>query len=698
MQRESIRMFAYAISFDEIKVYLSKGYYNGISSKFYLKNVETNENILLHGDAGGEENGFNTYYFHVSFEVGKSYRISDAYGLTCFLSFEKLPLCKEFDEHFSYDGNDLGSQYTKSYTTFKVWAPVATSVTLKLKKEDNILLFPMQRRKRGVFFTRVYRDLELYEYTYLIGNNDVTIETCDPYAYASTSNQRSSIIVDLSRCRRIRYPLKPLEKKTDAIIYEVHVRDFSVDPYGELRHKGKFLAFSEEGNETMLGYSTGVDYLKELGITHVQLMPINDYATVDEDHPYELYNWGYDPAQYNVTEGSYVSDPNDGYRRINECIRMIESIHKHGMRVILDVVYNHMHDVNDNAMERTCPNYYFRRDENGNLTNGTWCGNDFNSTAYMCRKYILDMCSRWQSLYGADGFRMDLMGILDIDTVNAIEAQGTEYDPSFMLYGEGWNMGTLPMEKKACMDNNRNMPRVGFFNDFFRDSLRGSNQLEVKGYTSGDTYKTNDVIAAICDYNKFATVEQSINYTECHDNATTFDKYSVSNQDEGEAAIKRRCELANIFVILGIGVPFLHAGQEFFDTKHGNVNSYNAGDSVNMFDWGRRDQNLEGVTLVKNLIALRKANPCFRTNNFDEMHEHIHIHINNINHRMVEYILTQKEGEGDYREFRIYVNPSYDVIGIDIDDDFKILYKGEDEHIENHHMDVQGISFAICAR
>ncbi len=694
MQRESIRMFAYAISFDEIKVLLSKNYYNGISSKFYLKDLESNEHRLLHGDAGNEENGFNTYYFRTSFEVGKSYRISDAYGLTCFLDFSMLPMCKEFDEHFSYDGDDLGAFYTKSYTTFKVWAPTATSVTLKLKNEESITLYTMKRLDRGVFYTRVYSDLELYEYTYLVSNNDITTETCDPYAFSSTSNQRSSIIVDLSKCQRKTYPLPPLEKKTDAIIYELHVRDFSVDPYGELRHKGKFLAFCEEGNATMLGYKSGVDYLADLGITHVQLQPINDYATVDEDHPYELYNWGYDPAQYNVTEGSYVSDPNDGYRRINECIHMIESIHKHGMRVILDVVFNHMHDVNDNALEKTVPYYFFRRDENGNLTNGSWCGDDLNSTAYMCRKYIVAMCRRWQTLYGCDGFRMDLMGITDIDTVNLIEEQGRSLDPFFMLYGEGWNMGTLPNEQKAMIENNRKVPRVGFFNDFFRDTVRGSNQLEIKGYTSGDTYKTNDAIITMCDYGKFSSVEQSINYVECHDNATTFDKYSICNRDEGESAIRRRCELANIMVLLSMGVPFLHAGQEFFDTKHGNANSYNAGDSVNQFDWGRRDQHIENIHLIKALIKLRKENACFRYNNFDDMHEHIRI--NNINHRMIEYILTQDEGP--YKEFRIYINPSFDIIGVDIDDDFEILHKGENERIENRHLNVQGISFAICAR
>ena len=317
-----------------------------------------------------------------------------------------------------------------------------------------------------------------------------------------------------------------------------------------------------------------------------------------------------------------------------------------------------------------------------------------NSTAKMCRKYILDMCKRWQTLYGVDGYRMDLMGILDVETVNAIEEQGRSIDPSFMLYGEGWNMGTLPIEEKAIIENNGKMPQVGFFNDFFRDTMRGNNQMEIKGYTSGDTYKTNEAIFAMCDYNKFSSIEQSINYVECHDNATVYDKFVVCNRDEGEDYIRRRCDLALVMTLLSQGVPFLHAGEEFYDTKKGNANSYNAGDEVNQFDWGRRDQNMKTVHLVKDLIRLRKENKCFRYYDFEDMRNHISI--NNINHRMIEYILTQDEGS--YHEFRIYVNPSLDNIGISIEDSFKILQKADYEEIQNGYMNVAPCSFVIAAR
>lgn len=695
MQRDSVRMFAYAVDFNEIKVYLSKNYYNGVSSKFYLKDIEKNTLTLLQGDASDEENGFKTYHLHTSFQLGKNYQIVDAYGLVCFLDFSPVSMTPEFDKRFYYDGDDLGSIYTRDATTFKVWSPLSTSVILKVFKGKDIALYPMKRGDKGVYEVKVKRDLDKYEYVYMIGMNGNYIESVDPYAYASTANQRSSVVINLDKLKSEKVVLPIMRHKTDAIIYEVGVRDFSMNPYGELRHKGKFLAFTEKHNKTDLGHASGVDYLKELGITHVQMMPVNDFATVDEDQPYELYNWGYDPAQYNVTEGSYVSDPNDGYRRITECQEMITHLHKNGIRVILDVVYNHMHDVNQNALEKTVPYYFFRRNDAGFLSNGSWCGNDLNTTARMCRKYILEICRRWQVIYGCDGFRMDLMGIVDIDTVNSIEKQGRAIDPSFMLYGEGWNMGTaLPEEEKAIIPNHYKMPLVGFFNDHFRDTIRGSDQMEIKGYTSGDTYKTNEAIIAMCDYSKFTSLEQSINYVECHDNATVFDKYQVSNLDESQDIRERRCTLALAMTLLAQGVPFIHAGQEFYDTKNGHGNTYNAGDSLNALDWGRKDQFLDNVELISFLTHLRKDNKAFRYFNYDDMHEHVQI--NNIYHRMIEYHLTQNEGR--YKEFKIYFNPSYDNIDVDIEQDFEVLYRMNDEKIQGNRMNVKGVSLVVCAR
>lgn len=698
MEESAVRMKAYAVAFDEIRVYLSKGYYNGISSQFYIKNIENDELIPLNGDSlnNSSQDGFQEYVFHTNFTMGKVYKVVDAYGLSCYLDFSKLSMCEEFDELYFYDHNDLGNQYTKEKTTFKVWAPLATGVILKVMKWNRETeLFPMKRQKKGVYFVEVCEDLELEQYVYLIRHTNSYEVTLDPYAYSSSSNGRASIIVDLEKvpCRQFDLPI--LEKMTDMVIYETSVRDFSMSSTSGMKNKGKFLAFTELNTSTDSGNPTGLDYLSCLGITHLQLMPIADFATVDEKNPLELYNWGYDPLAYNVTEGSYVTDPDDGYMRITEAQRMVEALHSRGIRVVMDVVFNHMHDVNINALERTVPYYFFRRNEDGSLSNGSWCGNDLNTTALMCRKYILDMCRRWQVLYGIDGFRFDLMGIIDQETMKLVDAQGKALDPSFVVYGEGWNMPTaLDEEMRTTIQNNLKTPYIGFFNDFFRDTLRGTNQMETKGYFSGDTYKTNDAMKAICNLDMFAKITQSINYVECHDNATCYDKLQISNYDESEKIRKRRSRLMMAAVILSQGVPFLHSGQEFFRTKGGLSNTYNAGDQVNALDWNRKDMEIDTTQFVQFLIHLRKNNPCFRYGSYDMIRKNVKTE--NINHRMIKYSLHQNEGE--YKDFIIYFNASLETLQVEVEDGFQLLYHSEKGKILDHQLDVNGVCLAILVR
>jgi pullulanase len=698
MEESAVRMKAYAVAFDEIRVYLSKGYYNGISSQFYIKNIENDQLIPLNGDSlnNSSQDGFQEYVFHTNFTMGKVYKVVDAYGLSCYLDFSKLSMCEEFDELYFYDHNDLGNQYTKEKTTFKVWAPLATGVILKVMKwNGETELFPMKRQKKGVYFVEVCEDLELEQYVYLIRHTNSYEVTLDPYAYSSSSNGRASIIVDLEKvpCRQFDLPI--LEKMTDMVIYETSVRDFSMSSTSGMKNKGKFLAFTELNTSTDSGNPTGLDYLSCLGITHLQLMPIADFATVDEKNPLELYNWGYDPLAYNVTEGSYVTDPDDGYMRITEAQRMVEALHSRGIRVVMDVVFNHMHDVNINALERTVPYYFFRRNEDGSLSNGSWCGNDLNTTALMCRKYILDMCRRWQVLYGIDGFRFDLMGIIDQETMKLVDAQGKALDPSFVVYGEGWNMPTaLDEEMRTTIQNNLKTPYIGFFNDFFRDTLRGTNQMETKGYFSGDTYKTNDAMKAICNLDMFAKITQSINYVECHDNATCYDKLQISNYDESEKIRKRRSRLMMAAVILSQGVPFLHSGQEFFRTKGGLSNTYNAGDQVNALDWNRKDMEIDTTQFIQFLIHLRKNNPCFRYGSYDMIRKNVKTE--NINHRMIKYSLHQNEGE--YKDFIIYFNASLETLQVEVEDGFQLLYHSEKGKILDHQLDVNGVCLAILVR
>lgn len=698
MEESAVRMKAYAVAFDEIRVYLSKGYYNGISSQFYIKNIENDELIPLNGDSlnNSSQDGFQEYVFHTNFTMGKVYKVVDAYGLSCYLDFSKLSMCEEFDELYFYDHNDLGNQYTKEKTTFKVWAPLATGVILKVMKwNGETELFPMKRQKKGVYFVEVCEDLELEQYVYLIRHTNSYEVTLDPYAYSSSSNGRASIIVDLEKVPCRQFDLPVLEKMTDMVIYETSVRDFSMSSTSGMKNKGKFLAFTELNTSTDSGNPTGLDYLSCLGITHLQLMPIADFATVDEKNPLELYNWGYDPLAYNVTEGSYVTDPDDGYMRMTEAQRMVEALHSRGIRVVMDVVFNHMHDVNINALERTVPYYFFRRNGDGSLSNGSWCGNDLNTTALMCRKYILDMCRRWQVLYGIDGFRFDLMGIIDQETMKLVDAQGKALDPSFVVYGEGWNMPTaLDEEMRTTIQNNLKTPYIGFFNDFFRDTLRGTNQMETKGYFSGDTYKTNDAMKAICNLDMFAKITQSINYVECHDNATCYDKLQISNYDESEKIRKRRSRLMMAAVILSQGVPFLHSGQEFFRTKGGLSNTYNAGDQVNALDWNRKDMEIDTTQFIQFLIHLRKNNPCFRYGSYDMIRKNVKTE--NINHRMIKYSLHQNEGE--YKDFIIYFNASLETLQVEVEDGFQLLYHSEKGKILDHQLDVNGVCLAILVR
>lgn len=698
MEESAVRMKAYAVAFDEIRVYLSKGYYNGISSQFYIKNIENDQLIPLNGDSlnNSSQDGFQEYVFHTNFTMGKVYKVVDAYGLSCYLDFSKLSMCEEFDELYFYDHNDLGNQYTKEKTTFKVWAPLATGVILKVMKwNGETELFPMKRQKKGVYFVEVCEDLELEQYVYLIRHTNSYEVTLDPYAYSSSSNGRASIIVDLEKVPCRQFDLPVLEKMTDMVIYETSVRDFSMSSTSGMKNKGKFLAFTELNTSTDSGNPTGLDYLSCLGITHLQLMPIADFATVDEKNPLELYNWGYDPLAYNVTEGSYVTDPDDGYMRITEAQRMVEALHSRGIRVVMDVVFNHMHDVNINALERTVPYYFFRRNGDGSLSNGSWCGNDLNTIALMCRKYILDMCRRWQVLYGIDGFRFDLMGIIDQETMKLVDAQGKALDPSFVVYGEGWNMPTaLDEEMRTTIQNNLKTPYIGFFNDFFRDTLRGTNQMETKGYFSGDTYKTNDAMKAICNLDMFAKITQSINYVECHDNATCYDKLQISNYDESEKIRKRRSRLMMAAVILSQGVPFLHSGQEFFRTKGGLSNTYNAGDQVNALDWNRKDMEIDTTQFIQFLIHLRKNNPCFRYGSYDMIRKNVKTE--NINHRMIKYSLHQNEGE--YKDFIIYFNASLETLQVEVEDGFQLLYHSEKGKILDHQLDVNGVCLAILVR
>ena len=654
-------MIARMVSESKIEVLLIRRYYEGNVPRFYLRDLSNNDlkEIEISGKFVEEE--YVHYYFdNVEIDFCRIYQIVDAYGLAETLQYTQLIYDANFLAHNNYDGNDLGSTYHHDYTVFKVWAPTALAVKVAITKDHTVLNFEMKRIGNGVFCTYVAGNYDNCEYVYLVRHHDSYIVSLDPYAYSSSSNGKSSIIVDLNKINidLHRDCLKPLVNKTDAIIYEVSVRDFTMYENSLSKHQGKFAGINETGLKTKHNHTAGLDYLVELGITHLQLMPIYDFATVDENHPTLLYNWGYDPAQYNVPEGSYCSDPNDGYSRIVECIQMISDLHAQGIRVVMDVVYNHMYDVNASAFERLVPGYYFRKNPDGTLSNGSWCGNDLDTGTYMVRKYIIDMSRRWQSMYGIDGYRFDLMGIIDVETINQVYQKCAAYDPSFIVYGEGWNMPTnLPDEQKAMQDNHGKMPHISFFNDEYREVIKGGSSDSVlvnKGFITGNLYETERARNVITAINRYSSPDQSINYVECHDNATVFDKLYVSNVEEGLNGILERQKNLTIMVLLSQGIPFIHAGQEFYRTKGGIGNTYNSPDNINCLNWDFRDIYNDDISDIRKIIQLRKNNKCFRYATKKEIEDNIKVE--NIDFKMLKYTLKQDEGE--YKEFVIYINPS----------------------------------------
>lgn len=654
-------IIAYVKDKTTVVVELSNSFYNGESNYFRLRSNDgfsqklpiLSTEVLEHVTRYTLQNDY--------FKVGKSFIISDCHNMSCNLEIGFYVRSKEFNDEYYYDGDDLGATYTKDFTTFKVWSPIANEVFVKLDK-----VYKMEILDCGVWYAKVEGDLDGMAYTYLVNINGSWREAVDPYAYSSLPNGTKSVVINPRKCNvdLKKEGLPAFLHNVDASIYELHVRDFSSSDSASFVNRGKFLAFLENP-ETKNGTRVGLDYIKSLGITHVQLLPIYDFGSVDELNQFDYYNWGYDPMQYSIPEGSYASNVLDPYSRIIDCKKMVASIHEHGMRVVMDVVYNHMFGISITAFDKLMPLYYFRYGENGEISNGSFCGNDFDSLMPMARKYILDSTKRWVEFYGIDGFRFDLMGIIDYQTMNLIYEQSRQLDESFIIYGEGWNMPSLlDSELKAAQYNNAKMPHIGHFNDRFRDTIKGATQhedIKKKGYATGDIsyceVATDVVIGTSLpvayDY-CYLNPNQVVNYTECHDNNTVYDKLVKSNSDETDAQIKKRAKLILAMIYLSQGIPFIHAGQEFLRTKGGDHNSYISSDEVNKLDYDLMEKNIDVVNYVRALNRFRKENSCFRLNTREEILNTIDITYDDLG--VIKYSC------GDYV---VYFNPTKEDITLD---------------------------------
>lgn len=542
-----------------------------------------------------------------------------------------------------YDGNDLGANYTPQQTIFKVWAPSAEMVLLNLYRTGSdvehgackILSTYMKKNpETGVWSIVIKSDLKEVYYTYTVKVDGVERETQDVYSKAVGVNGNRSMVVDLEATNPDGWENDKhilVEKPTDAVIWEVHVRDFSISKSSGVNHdnRGRYLAFTQRGTKLnrKKDFSTCVEYLVEQGINYVHLNPVFDFGSVDEAMKTSQYNWGYDPVNFNVPEGSYSTNAARGEVRINEFKQMVQALHDRGIGVIMDVVYNHVYSAGDSCFEKTVPGYYFRMYSKYEYFNGSGCGNVTASDKAMFRKYMIDSITYWANEYHIDGFRFDLMGCHDVTTMNKIREALDEIDPRILMYGEPWMadwMGNGIHGDHACVSANafKVSPRVGMFSDKIRNSLKGNTDDATTGYIQGATHLNDSIKSGMMGgasdtFGRWAREPmQCITYNSAHDNLTLWDKIIKSNGSSdyngNNSILLAQNKLSAVIVLTSQGVPFYLAGEEFARTKYGDHNSYRSPDSVNKIDWNRVEKYNNLVQYYKGLIALRSAYSPFR--------------------------------------------------------------------------------------
>lgn len=542
-----------------------------------------------------------------------------------------------FVDSYTYAGDDLGSTYAAAKTDFRVWAPTASAVNLvtytsATQATDDATVIPMTSDVKGTWIASVNGDKHglVYNYRVTVGGN--TEEAVDPYARSVTINGNRGVVINLAQTNPTGWAThtKPsfTGKLTDAVMYELHVRDATKDPSSGVTaaNRGKFLGLAQLGTKIKVGKvtaPTGLSAIKDLGVTHVQLLPFYDYASGGlEDNP--TFNWGYDPKNFNAPEGQYSSDPTDPVKRISELKTAIQAMHKNGLRVTMDVVYGHVASATEFSQQLIVPGYWFRRDGAGNLTNGSGCGNDVATERPMVRKFIVDSMKYWTSEYKLDGFRVDQMGLWDVTTLNAVRAGVSLVEPKATILGEGWSMGPAIGVPQGIQGQLVNMPGIGAFNDGIRNAVKGSpDGTSDGGYVNGNPGGTINAVKAGITGNTSTTLTvpwftldagQSVNYAEAHDNMTLFDKLWAVNSNTSRAAVAKQSRQIAALLFLAQGTPFIQAGQEFLRSKEGEPNSYNLSDAVNNLKWGERATQATTVAYYKGMIALRKAHKAFRMN------------------------------------------------------------------------------------
>ena len=543
--------------------------------------------------------------------------------------FENVPFHRE-----NYYTGPLGPDYTPGGTCLRLWAPTAEAVTVTLyhKGDGGAVLGtePLVRGAHGVWSVWLPGEQHGRYYTFAVTVDGVTRETGDPYARAAGVNGVRSMIVDLARTapsgweRDVRPTIPPAQRA----VWEVSVRDFSQDAASGVRPawRGKYMAFTQQGT-TLHGdgiHPTCLNYLKRLGVKYVQLMPIFDFGSVDEAKPLlRQYNWGYDPTNFNVPEGSYSTDPTRGEVRIRECREMIAALHAAGIGVVMDVVYNHTYRT-ENPLHNTVPYYFFRQNPDGSFSNGSGCGNEFASERPMARRYLIDSILYWAKEYHIDGFRFDLMGLYDAESINAVRAalDALPGGRDILLYGEPWQGGASQLHRYEANKANLAMlnERVGIFCDDTRDAIKGGCfDAREPGYVEGKPGSFWDIGAAVAAWCRSDRLpphapSQIVSYVSAHDNFTLWDKLLCVRYEKPEFTARDTVALAQNRLAAGIyltsfGLPFMQAGEEFARTKKGVGNSYRSSPTLNRLDWNRAEQYHALVDYYRGLLALRAAFP-----------------------------------------------------------------------------------------
>jgi len=621
--------------------------------------------------------------------------ISCSKNATTYSSFDNYPVYKEAD---------LWLKYTKDHTVFSLWSPTADMVKVNLYHAGHggecYESISLSNKKPGLWSVRIDKDLAGVYYTYQVKINDHWLaETPGIYATAVGVSGHRAMVIDMGKANPEGWEADkgPIFKHpNEAIIYELHIRDITSHPNAGSAFPGKYNGLVEEGTTGPHGVSTAIDHMVELGITHVQLLPSYDHYSIDESRlDSAQFNWGYDPQNYNVPEGSFSQDPFHAEVRIKEFKKMVKAFHDQGIGVILDVVYNHTGRTEGSNFNLEVPGYYYRQNTDGTLSDASACGNETASERAMVRKFIIESVLFWAREYHLDGFRFDLMGIHDIETMNQVALALKQFNPGILIYGEGWTAADspLPEEKRALKKYTYTMPNIGAFSDDIRDGLKGSvfeelNTGFVNGAENMDESVKFGVVGSIfheqVDYSMVIYSDtawtnepwQAISYVSCHDNQTLFDKLTLSAEGATAEQITAMHKLANAVVLTSQGTPFLHAGVEMKRTKGGDHNSYNKPDRVNQINWQWKVDNKEVFNYYRKLIALRKAHPAFFMPSADLVRENLNFLSGKPG--QIGYHITGNANGDPWKEIAVYYNANPSPKKIILEGEWRIAVLGDE--------------------